>query len=207
MSFLELLTMKLFDVTQQNSFEIWHETYRHINHQRSYQTFESVDYWTIFSVNSKWLIRRQWFLSQSLFLLSLCVNISTKTIEYRARVQVLINRYKRQTILFFFIIMHESIVDDHEKKTLYSDIFYRIQTSNVVRKMKAQCRVSLRTTKVRVNNLKQKLKKTREQIRKWHRRAIAAQTNSNYSHFEITIRDNTSVDSNDIVMNTIAMKK
>ena len=61
------------------------------------------------------------------------MNISTKTIEYRIRVQSLIDCYKRQTI--FFVIMYESIVDNHEKK-LYSKTFYQIQTFNIVKKMK-----------------------------------------------------------------------
>ena len=132
---LGLLTVELPDVSPQNLSDVWRETYKHIDHQRPYQHCEPVGKWTISSANSKWMARRQWFLCQSLFLLSLCVNASPETIEFRARVQVLIDRYKRQAVLSFFATTHEPIVDDHEEKALYSDILYRIQAANVVGEM------------------------------------------------------------------------
>ena len=71
------------------------------------------------------------------------------------------SRFKRQTILFFFVITHELFVDDYKKEILYFDIFYRIQTINVVKKVKIHCSDDFWTTKIHVNNLKQKLKKKR----------------------------------------------
>ena len=110
--------------------------------------------------NKNWMMRRQWYLSQSLLLLRCSLQSSSEKTGLDCHLQNLINTFKEHAALS----VHTTplpVIDDTDEEEFYLDVLARVERATVVGELEADSRDSpwLRTT--RVDRLERELAEAR----------------------------------------------